>query len=536
MTRPVLLRCAPNGARSGFLQVRVGGKTTSLTVLPKVWRSALKARTLRASSGRWIVAHELDLLVFGADDAATVDAFADVAERAAQHEAAGSTDDGALERSEEGEEESHDDKPPAGAAHPGKREIEPIVRRIYGVKAVPTATPVAPDGSTASATFSLMALAMLCERLRDRSGSAALDHIHADSGDGAPSALASGTADNRVLELLRAWQFVQFVKARVRQVRHGYREEEDWLWTPRGRLLTEGLVRMEASGEPRALCRYDEFTPSTPLFRLVVTALERLAGAGAAQGALARTKLGEAIREEASRLRHALAFIPSAPAAQAVSAMRHARLGRLLRTWEPARAQAIEILERRSPDMAPRVGESDASLVWSVDMSKVWERLLADAVGAIAGNVAVPGGKRGLPVDCPEPWKGIGTSKSPDMVTVFKGVGWVLDAKYKPAEWSGGSPVIGQGDQYQLFAYSHLASIGGAPVGRLAILRPVHTGGQVRTLKEPAARNSATIGPARPTLSVADLPFPSRDAIPDDARFEHERHALTTALSAVLSA
>jgi 5-methylcytosine-specific restriction endonuclease McrBC regulatory subunit McrC len=107
-------------------------------------------------------------------------------------------------------------------------------------------------------------------------------------------------------------------------------------------------------------------------------------------------------------------------------------------------------------------GELDA-LVWWINTDKIWEQILEQGLRTIDPdlNAQAKGQEQKLVV-----WDELQKQKSPDFVMAIEHQRWVIDAKYKLKQ------TIESGDQYQIFAYSHLARANKRPMDAAALIFP----------------------------------------------------------------
>lgn len=304
--------------------------------------------------------------------------------------------------------------------------------------------------------------------------------------------------------IMAAQYFVSEVAARAREVRQGYVETTEMLPLIRGRLTARGMTTLAYSGVPLAECTYDDFTPGVLLFRVIVTALDRVAS-----GAAFPSLLTDALRPLCGRalvLRHTLAHIPSLPAATAAFEARRCRLGPLLRAWQPVLDVARLLLREDPLELSPAEGAASAH-TWVVETPKVWEGILASlAEGALEDD------QSGIP----PPWSE-GVKTRVDLRLIRNSVTYLVDAKYKEAGDKKPSPSIS--DLYQMFAYTHLAS--GCASVRAALVYPALPGAEpgewIRRRREPEANANGV------TLRLGRVVFPSREACETDDTWERYR-------------
>jgi hypothetical protein len=343
-------------------------------------------------------------------------------------------------------------------------------------------------------------LLQLVSLARSRGGTPA----RATMGDGAGSEVVSVETDAkgaRELLLLSQWSLVQEVKKHVREIRRGYVPRIETLGVVRGRITDRGLVQHAATGLPILECNFDQFTESTPLARVLVTALEVIvSGALLHDMRVGSWSVADELVAEAARLRRYLGSIPSLPRPVAAESASRIRLTRLQQNWARSLALTRQILNREPPKMqSQQTGAMDA-LVWWVNTDNLWEEILEQGLRTVADNLEVKSKGEGLLV-----WEGIGDRKSPDFVAEIGGKRWVLDAKYKP-QTQPEAP-----DQYQIFAYSHLAKISGQPVNAAALLFPGTAPAHPQKTYSRYPIEPETDGLS---LHLMHLPFPHREELP----------------------
>jgi len=261
------------------------------------------------------------------------------------------------------------------------------------------------------------------------------------------------------LRVMAAQFFVTEVEARARDVRQGYVETTEVLPLIRGRITARGMTTLAYSGIPLAECTYDDFTPGVMLFRVIVTALDRVAS-----GAVFPALIAEAMRLLCGRalaLRHALGHIPSLPSATAAFEARRCRLGPLLRGWQPA-LDVARLLLREDPIELSPAHDTPSAHTWVIETPKVWEGILA-ALAVKSGN------NPDAQSEILGPWSA-GKSTNVDLRIDVGSQVYLIDAKYKvPGGDKDLSPSIA--DLYQIFAYTHLDKA--APNVHAALVYPM---------------------------------------------------------------
>ena len=479
------LALSPMGSRAGLVLASCEKRRLSLLVLPKFWQTeGANHQVMRVMPKFEPGTPKLDVIAFEGDALAYHEDDQPLVTELLRHVRVKIGKDG-------------DDDEQGGAPLAESLDARPMKARVPASDSVP---------SQASFTSSLIGLALLTKR----AARVPRDQVAPQEGGGESTFTAGeGTLDESpVLFLLRAWEFLNMVEVRLSSMRKGYVETEEWSANPRGRLSAAGIVRHLETGIPVLHCRFDEFTDITPFFQAIASAMELLTMGAAATGELANTSLAADVSDKAARLRRAIAHVPALPVAKAAAAARSARLGRALRQWGEVRPTCVAILERRPP--GPGSGEvpERGSLAWVINTAKLWEDMLGLGLKGLerlkiltwsAGNTSEDGGSKSIG-KCLDPWLGLGertrgeadddpkNRKYPDLYLHVPANGpkrageerWVVDAKYKALS-KRSSTTDGRrylvrpsaADQYQLFAYSHLATIGGNPVTAAAIAFPV---------------------------------------------------------------
>jgi 5-methylcytosine-specific restriction endonuclease McrBC regulatory subunit McrC len=260
--------------------------------------------------------------------------------------------------------------------------------------------------------------------------------------------------------------FVQAVHENRRFIRQGYVRREERLATVRGRVVASSLARHLDGGPPELVCRYEDFTHETPLFRVIATALDVVAG-----GTWLDEHGDETPRARGIRLRRYLSSIPSLPSrGMALNQARRLRLGPLLRRWERPLRLARMVLEATVPRL-PSEATTITPSIWTLDTATLWEKLLEESLRRLfeAGHLDDPPHGQ---LEIESPFEGGDGTRHPDLVCGQ----WVLDAKYKAF----GSEVPGDNgkiqwrhpetsDVNQMFVYAHVSE---SKASHVALLYP----------------------------------------------------------------
>jgi len=476
----ITLHASPSQRRCGIAVRAKGDLQLTAVVLPKPWRSGAAIRSNSALAVAWtgsrlcLTLHEGDRIRidFAPDDARAAD----------RREVAGGLVSPAL-----------------ASADPSSEQEIPLFAFSAPVSAVETISPR--ESVDVDAVVDLF---RLCEL-------AGVDPIAQSAGDLG----ALPVKDAWLLAYLQA-RFVQCTSNALRQARRGYVERRERLSTIRGRPRGDSLAVALATGEAVVECDFEEFEYSTPLLRTIAACLDSVIRTQPSGSAALRARIESNCRDAAS-LRIQLAEVRSFESAAALLFARRHRLSRLERPWAQAFCLAPAVLRRSallgqsdalSALSADLVGAENAqdSLRIELDTALVWEQLLrgsAQRIGVLHS------------ASCESPWDGLVGQPKPDIAFEWPRTAdaepIILDAKYKLFD---GRPK--PEDAYQMFAYSHLADLGGREARRLFL-------GYV------AARHGATPRTHRrlPRYSRGDrllgllpLPWPDRNELstPDTYR------------------
>ena len=462
MIRPmngIALHLSPRSQRAGLAVAAKGRLRLSVCVLPKLWRpdgEPTVTEVVWQDDVLSVVGHELDTVIIRADAARVA-----LAEAIVQNSA------------EEERQRGEDEGSPLVALG-----VPPPVRR-----------PVGPSTATASLSNLLALLQRTTGALTSRSRQRIEGH----------------DSSAWVLAPLVRLEFVSEMERRFRTLRSGYREAVDALASVRGRISERALAVHLASGEPRLDCRFDEFTPDTPLARVLATALD-VVSAGVTGGLLSADRVLGTAPERALQLRRAMAAVRSMPHREAERTAVRLRLDRLSRDMGYARDLALLVLRGHGFLPSDDAGTEYPCFELDIPTAKLWEDVLHSALAASLGDATL---RRHAKV--PPPWDGGKSAHSdPDWLVRVGDAVWCLDAKYKepPANRS-----PSRNDLYQLYAYSHLASWDGVPPGRLALVYPD---------RAPAMQRWSQYGrnpkqPGGPTLDTLSLPFPKPSDVVSEA-------------------
>lgn len=309
-----------------------------------------------------------------------------------------------------------------------------------------------------------------------------------------------------LLRLLTQERLLSVVESLIFRVRPRYAERTETLGMPRGRLHENSLLYSLVTSTPRVESTFDELTTDTPLLRVVASAL-RVIGSDRLPRRIASLRPG--LQTRAVHLLRHLSGVTLIDRERALLEAESLWLGPLDQIWKPAIDAAMPVLRDWAIAPEPGAGSTDALLV-HVSTEKFWERCMELVLESAFGTVAVSRDAQvGEGVSVPAPWApraADGTeppepaTSSPDFMFWAGRRAVVADAKYKLGTGSAPS----SSDGYQLFAYSHLATLRGRPSDVAVLLYPTRVGGGPRQLELERLRDRHY------QLWLVRLPFPAR--------------------------
>jgi hypothetical protein len=446
------IKASPRGTRSGFAMLpdNAGGRVT-VTVLPKPWSATagvVHEVAHRAGSTTHVVLHETELAALRTTPS-SIGALAVSLGEVARDQA------DLLGLS----------SPPNEAASSGARPVDP-----FG---------------------DLIDLMLMAERGRLTTSPLKFE------GSFAPS----------LLRLLTHERLVQAVESLIFRARPRYAELTEELSMPRGRLSARSLLFSQATGTPRVESTFDELSMDTPLLRVVASAL-RVVASERLPRKIAVLRPG--LQTRAVHLLRHLAAVTLIDREQALLVAERLWLSPLDRLWESVVDAAAPVLRGLAVVPTDTDERSEAILI-QVSTEKFWEQCLQVALESAFGTVAVSrDAKTGEGVSVPAPWAPwiqAGTDAAvpapetfPDFMFRAARRVVVADAKYK----LGAGPTPNASDGYQLFAYSHLATLGGVKSDLAVVLYPIRAGARSSQSELERLRDRAY------PLWLVRVPFPSR--------------------------
>jgi hypothetical protein len=317
-----------------------------------------------------------------------------------------------------------------------------------------------------------------------------------------------------LVRLLTHERLVQAVEGLIFRARPRFAERTETLGMPRGRLGERSLLYSLATGTPRVESTFDELTMDTPLLQVVASAL-RVVASGRLPRKVAALRPG--LQTRAVHLLRYLSGVNLVDRERAVLLAERLWLSPLDRIWEPAIAAALPVLRDRA--IVPEDGaESTEAVLVHVSTEKFWEQCLELALGSVFATLAVSrDAQSGEGVSVPAPWaprlpadggpSEPASEAFPDFMFRSSRHVVVADAKYKLGVGSAPSSQ----DGYQLFAYSHLATLRGLGSDFALFLYPMRTGSRPRQVELERLRDRSY------PLWLVRLPFPTRADIHSQA-------------------
>ncbi|WP_157931481.1 5-methylcytosine restriction system specificity protein McrC [Mycobacteroides abscessus] len=309
-----------------------------------------------------------------------------------------------------------------------------------------------------------------------------------------------------LLRLLTHERLLTTIEGLLFRVRARYTERTETLEMPRGRLRDKSLMLSLATGTPRVESTFDELSTDTQLLQVIASSL-RLVASDRLPPKVAALRPG--LQARAVHLLRYLSGVTLVDRERALLVAERLWLGPLDQVWKPALDAALPVL--RDWAVGPEEGaESTDAILVHVSVEKFWEQCMELALENAFSMVAVSRDARpGDGVDVPAPWEtrdeeGVRVSEPltksfPDFVLRSGRRVVVADAKYKLATGS----VPSSADGYQMFAYSHLATLSGRPSDLAVLLYPTPTGGR------PGQLELERLPDHQYPLWLARVPFPA---------------------------
>ncbi|MGV0448377.1 5-methylcytosine restriction system specificity protein McrC [Corynebacterium sanguinis] len=310
-----------------------------------------------------------------------------------------------------------------------------------------------------------------------------------------------------LLRLLTQERLLSEVEKLIFRVRPRYVEQTETLEMPRGRLSEKSLIYSLATGTPRVESTFDELTTDTVLLQVMASAL-RVIASDRLPYKIASLRPG--LQSRAVHLLRHLSGVTLVSREQALLAAERLWLGPLDQIWKPAIDVAIPVLRDWAVTPESQAKSTDALLV-HVSTEKFWEQCVEVALKSAFGEIAVSRDSQTAEgISVPAPWvprayddaipPKEATSSFPDFMLQVDRRVVVADAKYKLG--TGAAPTSSDG--YQLFAYSHLATLGGRRSDLAVILYPTRDGKLASQMELERLRDHDY------PLWLSRVPFPTR--------------------------
>ncbi|WP_187776145.1 5-methylcytosine restriction system specificity protein McrC [Antrihabitans cavernicola] len=281
----------------------------------------------------------------------------------------------------------------------------------------------------------------------------------------------TGLLDRAFTRLLTQERFLRALEPLLFKARPRYIETTGVLTSPKGRLHDKSLMLSQFTGQPWVTATFDDLTMDTPVLQVVNSALH----------VVASDRLPAAIRALNSKVevravqfaRH-LTHVSRLPRERALLVGERLWLSALERQWQPVVEAALDVLRRYGPTPADGADSSD-SFVVHVFSEKFWEQVLHESLNVAFRDIRLSAdASPGEGIQAPGPWRQrpqpnqsqSNTTTLPDFMFRDGARVVLADAKYKRPRG------ISAQDGYQLFAYSHLASLDGATSEFGALIYP----------------------------------------------------------------
>lgn len=322
---------------------------------------------------------------------------------------------------------------------------------------------------------------------------------------------SNASGDDEILALPLHDRFLGSLHGPLSMARPRYNELTELLSTPRGRFDTTGAAFAQFAGTPSLSCTFDELSYDTPLLRVILAALRHIALNEAHRHAFRET---ERLRQQAIHYMKQLSSVAVVDRSQALKLGLRVRPTRFETQWQGPLELATRVLSR-SYDRPTASDEALASIHVNIPTAKLWEQIVGEVLRRIDPAVAISADNSAPEgVSVPAPWRLMKTSStgaipigasseedvasksSPDYVVIksptveaisthaspqedavsqrfpdymfsWQGLTLLADAKYKRSN----RPLTSQ-DGYQLFTYSHLATLRDTPSHSSLVIVP----------------------------------------------------------------
>jgi 5-methylcytosine-specific restriction endonuclease McrBC regulatory subunit McrC len=320
--------------------------------------------------------------------------------------------------------------------------------------------------------------------------------------------------------LLRIFLFKKYVDElySVRDsLRPEYIEKKEKSSIIRGRISTQGLLHHMSTKSLSVESVYDDFTVQTPLQQVLITALHAVRG-DASQLAFVGQDTSLKMKKLLTQFQH-IRPLPIGSARRISGLVRPNKLGKNKLTTVLSLAKRILRFED-----ALLSGDDDVGgTMFSINTSKqIWENLIRQRLRE-SPNIEYDS----VVTATEDPWIGLNSGfdkTNPDFLFTHGDDFFCWDAKYKLGS-------IDRSDQYQMYAYSHLASIANnIPIypSSIALVYPSQAISRVEIAsthaRGPTSQNSNI------KLSIIRAPFPSLEDVNNERAWSKYCSNLTRGL------
>ena len=325
-----------------------------------------------------------------------------------------------------------------------------------------------------------------------------------------------GTFVPSLLRLLAHERLLRTVEDLIFRARPRYVEQTELLGIPRGRLDAKSLLLSINTGFPQVESTFDELSTDTPILQIVASALRVVASDRLPPKI---SELRPRLQSRAIQLLRHLSTVTLIDRERALLLAEAIWVGPFDQIWKPAIDAAVPVLQEWA--VSPEGGsENTEAVAMQISTEKFWEQCLELALRSAFGLVAVSSdGNAGNGVSVPAPWDMARASSDPpseprtgsfpDFMFRARHRTIVADAKYKLG--IGSAP--GSSDGYQLFAYSHLATLNGTSSDLAVLLYPARQGEPNRHTELKRLRDFSY------PLWLVRLPFPRTSDIRNQQRW-----------------
>lgn len=335
-----------------------------------------------------------------------------------------------------------------------------------------------------------------------------------------------GITKNPMLIPFLHYLFTKEMQTIQRYIRRGYVPQSSKLRSIRGRPDILSVAISQSGGGTELLCHYDEFEESTPLMRVLVTALDIVTGGNWLTRMSTQTSNALTLwntTEKSLDLRRTLHSIPSMNRHQALTTHKQIRLNRSTQIFSRILTLAKQILQNEPILPTPNRTLHQDAWCWDVDMSNVWESILVQGFQRCQDvnvthydhwyiNRHLPNTVYTKEIHAPFT-KQKQSNRRPDILltqqTTTTSINWIVDAKY--SYFKQVPKNARRNDQNQMFGYTYLIKDTNKPWGhQLALIYTTDQMYPVNKTNKSQIEGAWHIGwSSKPFLHQTLVPFPS---------------------------